>query len=80
MVFKLRRRDWRRPRGFENDVKEYGFQTVAPVIVPVAVFENDVKEYGFQTLIPCFALYGRFENDVKEYGFQTLRLHLKSIS
>ena len=35
---------------FENDVKEYGFQTLTAMflVLPVA-FENDVKEYGFQT-------------------------------
>ena len=34
---------------FENDVKEYGFQTEARAVLPNSLFENDVKEYGFQT-------------------------------
>ena len=34
---------------FENDVKEYGFQTLIIAITRAYEFENDVKEYGFQT-------------------------------
>ena len=34
---------------FENDVKEYGFQTTDYAEIPLDKFENDVKEYGFQT-------------------------------
>ena len=34
---------------FENDVKEYGFQTFFPSVDDYVAFENDVKEYGFQT-------------------------------
>ena len=58
---------------FENDVKEYGFQTAFSVLVPDRVFENDVKEYGFQTPVEVYTARYGFENDVKEYGFQTHR-------
>ena len=71
MVFKLTEKAGNNHESFENDVKEYGFQTTAPVIVPVAVFENDVKEYGFQTHGMYRMNRTWFENDVKEYGFQT---------
>ena len=36
---------------FENDVKEYGFQTQDENSICDCAFENDVKEYGFQTFI-----------------------------
>ena len=35
---------------FENDVKEYGIQTVKGISPVNARFENDVKEYGIQTV------------------------------
>ena len=34
---------------FENDVKEYGIQTVINHSHTLERFENDVKEYGIQT-------------------------------
>ena len=34
---------------FENDVKEYGIQTIINMKGGCAKFENDVKEYGIQT-------------------------------
>ena len=56
---------------FENDVKEYGIQTIARQSVVLIRFENDVKEYGIQTHHPRTAYGWKFENDVKEYGIQT---------
>ena len=38
-----------RTEWFENDVKEYGIQTIRPVNSLSVSFENDVKEYGIQT-------------------------------
>ena len=35
--------------GFENDVKEYGIQTIINYMIITTSFENDVKEYGIQT-------------------------------
>ncbi len=56
---------------FENDVKEYGIQTIDVDYTPKDGFENDVKEYGIQTM-NVWQLFGSgFENDVKEYGIQT---------
>ena len=46
---------------FENDVKEYGFQTPHMLIEVLARFENDVKEYGFQTK----AQIGTIENSLR---------------
>ncbi len=34
---------------FENDVKEYGIQTLKVAVQFTDRFENDVKEYGIQT-------------------------------
>ena len=34
---------------FENDVKEYGIQTLKNFGTSLNRFENDVKEYGIQT-------------------------------
>lgn len=31
---------------FENDVKEYGIQTLIATVIPDKLFENDVKEYS----------------------------------
>ena len=56
---------------FENDVKEYGFQTSFCPSGTAIAFENDVKEYGFQTPSYNWLFLSWFENDVKEYGFQT---------
>ena len=58
---------------FENDVKEYGFQTPHRHDRNHMSFENDVKEYGFQTPVEVYTARYGFENDVKEYGFQTHR-------
>ena len=35
---------------FENDVKEYGIQTMMIGQPQWIMFENDVKEYGIQTI------------------------------
>ena len=40
---------------FENDVKEYGIQTLEDSMDDVTLFENDVKEYGIQTKIKEWA-------------------------
>ena len=56
---------------FENDVKMYGTQTIAPVIPPSFVFENDVKMYGTQTWKNFSPWKSTFENNVKMYGTQT---------
>ena len=50
---------------FENDVKEYGFQTCKFTFHNVSMFENDVKEYDFQTLYSMSKSKLLFENDVK---------------
>ena len=71
MVFKLIRLICYRISEFENDVKEYGFQTRKRMSDAYKPFENDVKEYGFQTRRRGFSHDSTFENDVKEYGFQT---------
>ena len=34
---------------FENDVNQYGTQTVVMQLILVVVFENDVNQYGTQT-------------------------------
>ena len=36
---------------FENDVKQYGTQTIAFRCAEEGLFENDVKQYGTQTEI-----------------------------
>jgi len=36
---------------FENDVKEYGIQTMETSSHGASSFENDVKEYGIQTVV-----------------------------
>ena len=36
---------------FENDVKEYGIQTLGLCVKWKVWFENDVKEYGIQTFL-----------------------------
>lgn len=50
---------------FENDVKEYGFQTCKFTFHNVSMFENDVKEYDSQTLYSMSKSKLLFENDVK---------------
>ena len=71
MVFKLLTVDIITSIMFENDVKEYGIQTIITHTLGRSGFENDVKEYGIQTL-PAHPVRGtKFENDVKEYGIQT---------
>ncbi len=59
------------PTEFENDVKEYGIQTLFLIVILTGLFENDVKEYGIQTEAVVFLIADLFENDVKEYGIQT---------
>ena len=56
---------------FENDVKEYGIQTIIQSDKCILWFENDVKEYGIQTNMVVGNSDETFENDVKEYGIQT---------
>ena len=71
MVFKLTPVQVLEECGFENDVKEYGFQACKALIAGIVKFENDVKGYGFQADIDCPTSHWTFENDVKEYSFQT---------
>ena len=72
MVFKLTPVQVLEECGFENDVKEYGFQAVFCGFFTLRAFENDVKEYGFQAFLTSIRVCDTFENDVKEYGFQAL--------
>ena len=56
MVFKLAKIAEENGIRFENDVKEYGFQTKNYGGSSMHEFENDVKEYGFQTRYGVSAL------------------------
>ena len=76
MVFKHKNQKIETCNRFENDVKEYGFQTDLSLTLIEFLFENDVKEYGFQTVSSLGSSGSSFENDVKEYGFQTAALPL----
>ena len=71
MVFKPRASLSNITPRFENDVKEYGIQTVQGPQFHLGTFENDVKEYGIQTTMRMRKMTQQFENDVKEYGIQT---------
>ena len=71
MVLKLFKHPTHMVLLFENDVKMYGTQTKASLILTGLLFENDVKMYGTQTKEKVCICIAQFENDVKMYGTQT---------
>ena len=71
MVLKLRRGFTCFATLFENDVNQYGTQTVAPAGIITFAFENDVNQYGTQTDSFPVCVVALFENDVNQYGTQT---------
>ena len=76
MVLKLFKHPTHMVLLFENDVKMYGTQTKASLILTGLLFENDVKMYGTQTTGPVHINSFPFENDVKMYGTQTVFISL----
>ena len=55
---------------FENDVKQYGTQSLKRGLQMLMWFENDVKQYGTQASATGYKGASAFENDVKQYGTQ----------